>query len=62
MQKLNSLDNYEIGQMITLDIRRGDRIRTVEVKIMDISQKLPKNYETQLFYFLSAIDLNKLKH
>jgi 2-alkenal reductase len=31
------LDNYEIGQSIILDIRRGDAIRTVEVKIMDIS-------------------------
>ena len=31
------LDDYEIGQSITLDVRRGDQIRTVEVKIMDIS-------------------------
>ena len=31
------LDIYEIGQSIILDVRRGDQIRTVEVKIMDIS-------------------------
>ena len=31
------LDNYAIGQAIILDVRRGDQIRTVEVKIMDIS-------------------------
>ena len=31
------LENYAIGQMITLDVRRGDQIRTVKVKIMDIS-------------------------
>ncbi|MGD8472226.1 MAG: PDZ domain-containing protein [Desulfobacteraceae bacterium] len=31
------LDNYAIGQSIVLDVRRGDQIRTVEVKIMDIS-------------------------
>jgi 2-alkenal reductase len=31
------LDNYEIGQMIVLEVRRGNQIRTVEVKIMDIS-------------------------
>jgi 2-alkenal reductase len=31
------LEDYEIGQSITLDVRRGDQIRTVEVKIMDIS-------------------------
>ncbi|MBW2429750.1 MAG: trypsin-like peptidase domain-containing protein [Deltaproteobacteria bacterium] len=31
------LDNYPIGQIIMLDVRRGDQIRTVEVKIMDIS-------------------------
>jgi 2-alkenal reductase len=31
------LDNYAIGQSIVLDVRRGDEIRTVEVKIMDIS-------------------------
>jgi 2-alkenal reductase len=30
-------DNYAIGQSIILDVRRGDQIRTVEVKIMDIS-------------------------
>ena len=31
------LENYEIGELIMLDVRRGDQIRTVEVKIMDIS-------------------------
>jgi len=31
------LENYTIGQMIILDVKRGDQIRTVEVKIMDIS-------------------------
>jgi 2-alkenal reductase len=31
------LDNYAIGQSILIDVRRGDQIRTVEVKIMDIS-------------------------
>jgi 2-alkenal reductase len=31
------LDKYEIGQSISLDVRRGDEKRTVEVKIMDIS-------------------------
>jgi 2-alkenal reductase len=31
------LENYAIGQSIMLDVRRGDQIRTVEVKIMDIS-------------------------
>lgn len=31
------LDNYAIGQMIMLDVRRGDQIRKVEVKIVDIS-------------------------
>ena len=31
------LEKYEIGEMILLDVRRGDQIRTVEVKIMDIS-------------------------
>ena len=31
------LEDYEIGKSITLDARRGDQIRTVEVKIMDIS-------------------------
>jgi len=31
------LDNYAIGQSIILDVRRDDQIRTVEVKIMDIS-------------------------
>jgi 2-alkenal reductase len=34
---ISILDNYEIGQTITLDVRRGDEVRTVEVKIMDIS-------------------------
>ena len=31
------LDDYDIGHSIVLDVRRGDDIRTVEVKIMDIS-------------------------
>ena len=31
------LDDYAIGQSIVLDVRRGDQIRSVEVKIMDIS-------------------------
>ncbi|MGD8660979.1 MAG: trypsin-like peptidase domain-containing protein [Desulfobacterales bacterium] len=31
------IENYEIGQSIMLDVRRGDQIRTLEVKIMDIS-------------------------
>ena len=31
------LDNYAIGQSIILDVQRGDQIRTVEVKIMEIS-------------------------
>ncbi len=31
------MERYEIGQMIMLDVRRGDQVRTVEVKIMDIS-------------------------
>jgi 2-alkenal reductase len=31
------LDNYSIGQSIVLDVRRGDQIRSLEVKIMDIS-------------------------
>ena len=31
------LENYEIGQSIRLDVRRGDKIRSLEVKIMDIS-------------------------
>ena len=31
------LDSYAIGQLISLDVRRGDQIRSVEVKIMDIS-------------------------
>jgi 2-alkenal reductase len=31
------LENYAIGQSVMLDVRRGDQIRTVEVKIMDIS-------------------------
>ena len=31
------LDNYAIGQLIQLDVQRGDMIRTLEVKIMDIS-------------------------
>jgi len=31
------LENYEIGQSIMLDVKRGDQIRTVEVKVMDIS-------------------------
>lgn len=31
------LEKYEIGEKILLDVRRGDQIRTVEVKIMDIS-------------------------
>jgi len=31
------LENYAIGQLIMLDVRRGDQIRTVEAKIMDIS-------------------------
>ena len=31
------LENYTIGQSVMLDVRRGDQIRTVEVKIMDIS-------------------------
>ena len=31
------LENYEIGQSIMLDVRRGDQIRFLEVKIMDIS-------------------------
>ena len=31
------LENYAIGQSIVLDVRRGDQIRTLEVKIMDIS-------------------------
>jgi len=34
---VRALDNYAIGQSIVLDVRRGDQIRTVEVKIMDIS-------------------------
>ncbi len=31
------LENYAIGQSVMLDVRRGDQIRTLEVKIMDIS-------------------------
>jgi len=31
------MENHEIGQVIALDVRRGDRIRRVEVKVMDIS-------------------------
>jgi 2-alkenal reductase len=31
------LDDYAIGQSIVLDVRRGNQIRTVKVKIMDIS-------------------------
>ena len=31
------LENYEIGQSIMLNVRRGDQIRIMEVKIMDIS-------------------------
>jgi len=31
------LENYTIGQSVMLDVRRGDQIRTVKVKIMDIS-------------------------
>ena len=31
------LENYEIGQSIMLDVRRGHQIRSLEVKIMDIS-------------------------
>ena len=31
------LENYAIGQAVMLDVRRGEQIRTVEVKIMDIS-------------------------
>jgi 2-alkenal reductase len=31
------LENYAIGESITLDVRRGDQVRTLEVKIMDIS-------------------------
>jgi 2-alkenal reductase len=34
---IRELDGYAIGQLILLDVRRGDQIRTVEVKIMDIS-------------------------
>lgn len=31
------LEKHAIGEMIVLDVRRGDQIRAVEVKIMDIS-------------------------
>lgn len=31
------LENYEIGQSVMLDVRRNDQIRSLEVKIMDIS-------------------------
>jgi 2-alkenal reductase len=31
------LETYAIGQVIALDVRRGEQIRKVEVKIMDIS-------------------------
>ncbi len=31
------LEDYEIGQSIMLDVKRGDQVRTVEVKVMDIS-------------------------
>jgi 2-alkenal reductase len=31
------LEKYEIGQLISLKVRRGDQIRSIEVKIMDIS-------------------------
>jgi 2-alkenal reductase len=31
------LETYDIGQSIMLDVRRGDQIRSLEVKIMDIS-------------------------
>jgi S1-C subfamily serine protease len=31
------LGNYTIGQSILLDVRGGDQIRTVEVKVVDIS-------------------------
>jgi 2-alkenal reductase len=31
------LENYAIGQVISLEVRRGDQVRTLEVKIMDIS-------------------------
>ncbi len=34
---IRALDNYAIGQSIVLDVRRGDQIRALEVKIMDIS-------------------------
>ncbi|MGD2184747.1 MAG: trypsin-like peptidase domain-containing protein [Desulfobacterales bacterium] len=34
------LDNYAIGQSIVPDVRRGDQIRSVDVKIMHISKML----------------------
>ena len=34
---IHVLENYEIGQSIRLDVRRGDQIRSLEVTIMDIS-------------------------
>jgi hypothetical protein len=36
-ESIRVLDNYEIGQSIMFDVRRSEAIRTVEVKIMDIS-------------------------
>jgi 2-alkenal reductase len=34
---IRALDEHNIGELIILDIRRGDQTRTVEVRIMDIS-------------------------
>jgi S1-C subfamily serine protease len=36
-QFVRALQDFDIGQRVNLDIRRGDLVRTVEVTIMDIS-------------------------
>ena len=54
------LENYAIGQSIILDVRRDDQVRTVEVKIMDISVKLAKTSGNRMYISKLRVTLKEL--
>ena len=54
------LENCAIGQSIILDFRRDDQVRTVEVKIMDISVKLAKTSGNRMYIAKLRVTLKEL--
>ncbi|MGD2024224.1 MAG: PDZ domain-containing protein [Desulfobacterales bacterium] len=54
------LENCAIGQSIILDVRRDDQVRTVEVKIMDISVKLAKTSGNRMYISKLRVTLKEL--